>query len=375
MSSLQGTASTVFPHEVGAFDRTILICVLMLSCFGLVMVYSVSSVRGAEVHGDGFYFLKRQAVYFAIGVAVLLGSMRVHAETWRRMAYPALLAALVLLGLVLVPGIGVEVGGARRWIRFPFFSIQPGEIVKVAAVLYLARSISRKHEKMHIYSVGVVPHLLMLALIAGLLLAEPDLGTVLTLGLVCGAMLFVGGAKLSHLALTALPGLAAAGLLIWHSPYRLRRVLTFLDPWASPQSDGFQIIQSFLAFGSGGLTGRGLGDSQQKLFFLPEAHTDFILSVIGEELGLIGVSLVIVLFTVVFVRGLRVAMQCEENFSALLAMGLSVLIGIEAFTNAAVVMGLLPTKGLTLPLVSFGGSSLIVSMWACGILLSLSARG
>lgn len=375
MSSLQGTASTVFPHEVGAFDRAILVCVLLLACMGLVMVYSVSSMRGAELYGDGFYFLKRQAVYLLIGLGVLFAGMRVHTETWRRLAYPVLLGALALLVLVLVPGIGVEVGGARRWIRFPGFSVQPGEIVKVAMVFYMARSLSRKSEKMHIYSVGVLPHLIVLALVAVLLLAEPDLGTVLTTSMVCGAMMFVGGARIKHLVLTALPGAAVAGLLIWQSPYRLRRVLSFLDPWSSPHSDGFQIIQSFLAFGSGGLTGRGLGDSQQKLFFLPEAHTDFILSVIGEELGLIGVGVVITLFGIIFVRGLRVALQCEESFSALLATGLAILIGIEAFTNAAVVMGLLPTKGLTLPLVSFGGSSLIVSLWACGILLSLSARG
>lgn len=375
MSSMQGTASTVFPHEVGAFDRSILVCVLMLACLGLVMVYSVSSVRGAETHADGFYFLKRQAVYLLIGLGVLMASMRVHAATWRQIAYPALLVALVLLVLVLIPGIGVQVGGARRWIRFPGFSVQPGEVIKIAMVLYMARSLSRKSDKMHIYSVGVLPHLIMLAIVATLLLAEPDLGTVLTLGMVCGAMMFIGGARVGHLALTALPGAVAAGLLIWHSPYRLRRVLSFLDPWSSPHSDGFQIIQSFLAFGSGGLTGRGLGDSQQKLFFLPEAHTDFILSVIGEELGLIGVGFVIILFAIIVVRGLRVALQCDDSFSALLAAGLAILIGIEAFTNAAVVMGLLPTKGLTLPLVSFGGSSLIVSLWACGILLSLSAKG
>lgn len=375
MSTTATFSAASLSNDTHGFDRALLFAALALACFGLVMVYSVSSLRASELYSDQFYFLKRQAAYFGIGILFLVASMRVHPETWRRMAYPLLGVTLLLLVLVLIPGIGTQVGGARRWIRLGPVSIQPGELAKLAMVLYMARSISRKKERMQRFSVGILPHGIVMCLLAALLLAEPDLGTVLTTGLVCVAMLFIGGARATHLLAVAASMVPPVAYLIWDSPYRLKRVMTFLDPWGSPHSDGFQIIQSFLAFGSGGIAGRGLGDSQQKLFFLPEAHTDFILSVIGEELGLIGVSILIATYAFLFVRGIRVALRCCDPFCAVLAAGITLLIGIEAFTNAAVVMGLLPTKGLTLPLISFGGSSLIVTLWGCGILLSLSAKG
>ncbi len=360
---------------VASFDHAILLCVLLLACFGLVMVYSVSSVRASQLYGDEFYFLKRQAVALGLGLAFLAASARAHPETWRRLSYPLLGVSVLLLAAVLVPGLGVQVGGARRWLRISGFTFQPSELAKLAAVLYLARSISRKEGKMELFRVGIFTHAAVLGVIAVLLLAEPDMGTVLTLALAAAAMLFAGGARLKHLFLVGLSLVPMVGALIYVAPYRMRRVLTFLDPWSSPQGDGFQIVQSFLAFGSGGVAGQGLGDSRQKLFFLPEAHTDFILSVIGEELGFVGVSLVIAAFVFLLVRGLRVSLRAADPFQRLLATGLTLLLAAEAFTNAAVVLGLLPTKGLALPFVSFGGSSLVVSLWAAGILLSVSAKG
>lgn len=376
MSATTSTlAARLTGHDEHAIDGALLVCLLALACFGLVMVYSVSSLRADELYGDGFFFLKRQAIALLIGLGVMFTAMRIHPATWHRLAYPVLLITVALLVVVLIPGIGTEVGGARRWIRIPGFSIQPGEIVKVAAILYLAHSLSRKEGKMGRFGIGVLPHVIVISLLSVLLLLEPDMGTVMTLGAVMFTMLFVGGARLTHLAGMVLAAVPPVALLIYAEPYRLKRILTFIDPWQSPYGDGFQIIQSFLAFGSGGVSGQGLGDSQQKLFFLPEAHTDFILSVIGEELGLIGVSCVIAAYLFIMLRGIRIALNCTESFSALLAVGVSVLIGIEAFTNAAVVMGLLPTKGLTLPLISYGGSSLVATLWGCGMLLGISAKG
>ncbi|MEW6776636.1 MAG: putative lipid II flippase FtsW [Bdellovibrionota bacterium] len=358
-----------------AVDRVLLGCVLALSCLGLVMVYSVSSVRAAEVYGDGFYFLKRQSVALVVGLLVLGVSIRMKPDFWNRLAYPLLGAAIVCLVLVLIPGIGAQVGGARRWIRAGVASFQPSELTKIVFLLYIAKSISKKSDKMGTWSVGILTHGVVLIILAGLLLAEPDLGTVLVLGFLAAGLLFLGGAKIAHLAGVLFLALPAVGFLVWHSPYRLRRILSFLDPWNAPQSDGFQIIQSFLAFGSGGVVGQGLGDSRQKLFFLPEAHTDFILSVIGEELGLIGVATVVFLFLTIFLRGMRIARSCSDPFAQLLAAGISLLLVVEALTNAAVVMGIFPTKGLALPLVSYGGTSLVMTLWACGILLGLSAHG
>jgi cell division protein FtsW len=276
------------------------------------------------------------------------------------------------LVVLLVPGIGVVRGGARRWLSLGGFAFQPGELAKLSLVLYLAHSLAKKTDKMNSFAVGVLPHLVVGGLFLGLIVMEPDLGTALTLGLLLILMLFVAGAKSSHLALIGLSALPVVAVAVMGAEYRMRRLMTFLDPWRDASKSGFQIIQSYIAFGSGQLWGRGLGESRQKMLYLPEAHTDFIFSVIGEEMGLIGALAVLALFAVIIVRGLRLAGKIEEPFSQQLTFGLTALLGLQALIHMAVVMGLMPTKGLVLPFISYGGSAMVMNLIEAGMLLSLS---
>jgi cell division protein FtsW len=263
-------------------------------------------------------------------------------------------------------------GGARRWIGLGVMNLQPSELAKVVAVLYLARSMVRKGPRLRTFSLGVLPHFIVLGTLAALVVVEPDFGTAALLGVTLFAMLFVGGVRWRHLALPVLPIVPLAIYAVSSSPYRLRRVMVFLDPWEHPRDAGFQLVQSFLAFGSGGLFGVGLGESKQKMFYLPEAHTDFIFSVIGEELGLIGALVLVGLFAVLAIRGLRVALNHPTVFGQLVAFGTTTVLVLQAGINMAVVLGLLPTKGLALPFVSYGGSAMLGAMTAVGVLLALS---
>ena len=262
--------------------------------------------------------------------------------------------------------------GARRWLSLGLMSFQPSELAKVAMVLYMAHSLARKQERMSSFSYGVLPHLIVAAVPAGLLLLEPDFGTAgLLLALVFG-MLFVGGARLHHLAGLVLLVVPPAFWLIWSSPYRWKRVLGFLDPFADPEGKGFQLVQSFLAFGNGGITGVGLGAGKQKLFWIPEGHTDFIFALLGESLGLLGALFVLCCFGVIAFRGFSVAARSIDRFSSLLAFGVTFLLVLQALLNIAVVLGVVPTKGMPLPLLSYGGSSMLTTGILVGILLSLS---
>ena len=254
------------------------------------------------------------------------------------------------------------------------FTFQPGELAKLALVFYLARSMAKKEDKIQNFSVGVLPHLIIGGLSLGLLLLQPDFGTALILTMLLYVMLFVAGSKVSHLMATGLMALPFLVYVMFSAEYRLRRLMTFLDPWREASGSGFQIIQSLIAFGSGRLWGRGLGESRQKLFYLPEAHTDFVFSVIGEELGLLGALMVVSLFGVIVVRGLRLAEKIEDPFEQYLAFGLTTLLGFQALIHMGVVMGLMPTKGLVLPFISYGGSAMIINLIAAGILLGLSRR-
>jgi cell division protein FtsW len=254
------------------------------------------------------------------------------------------------------------------------FAFQPGELAKISLVLYLAHSLAKKREKIQTFTMGILPHLIIGGLFLGLILLEPDLGTALILGLILFLMLFIGGAKFSHLLLIGLMALPVLALSAIGAEYRLRRLLVFLDPWRDASSSGFQIIQSYIAFGSGQLWGRGLGESRQKLFYLPEAHTDFIFSVIGEELGLMGALIVLALFGFIVVRGLRLTRKIEDPFCQYLAFGLTTLLGLQALIHMGVVMGLMPTKGLVLPFISYGGSAMVINLTGAGMLLSLSRR-
>ena len=353
-------------------DRWIILIVAALVTVGVVMVFNTSYFFAGERFGDPMHVFRKHLVSIALGVLCCFVASRVRSSAYERLAYPALAVVVVMLIAVLIPGIGLVRHGARRWIGFGAMNLQPSEIVKVVAVLYLARSMVRKGPRLTTFSRGVLPHFIVIGVLAALVVIEPDFGTAALLGVTLLAMLFAGGVRWRDLALPILAMIPLAIYAISSSPYRLRRVMVFLDPWEHPRDAGFQLVQSFLAFGSGGIFGAGLGQSKQKMFYLPEAHTDFIFSVIGEELGLIGTFMLVGLFALFAVRGLRVALNHPTVFGQLVAFGVTTVIVLQAGINMAVVLGLLPTKGLALPFVSYGGSAMLGAMTAVGVLLALS---
>lgn len=355
-----------------AYDPVLLAAIFGLVGFGLVMVYSSSAITAQDKLGDGFFFLKRQAFAAAIGLVAMAVSMKLGYRRMARLAYPLLVVAVILLIAVLIPGIGTKVGGAKRWIRFPGVSIQPAEIAKVAWVIYLSYSLAKKREKVQHFSIGFLPHLGIAGFLVMLCMLEPDFGSSVALLFLMFVMLFAAGARLSWLVGSVLLAIPFAYTAIATSEYRMKRITAFLDPWANRQGSGYQVAESLMSIGSGGLTGLGLGDGRQKLFFLPEAHTDFIFAIIGEELGLLGATAVLVLFLLLVGSGLRVAMRSTDPFAKLLAAGLTTLIGVQSFIIMAGVTRLLPLTGLTLPFVSYGGSSLISNWVLIALLVRLS---
>jgi len=330
---------------------------------GLVMVFSASAVVAGNRFHDSGYFLKRQLAWLTFGFVLLHVASRVDYVWWKRLSVPLLGLMALLLVMVLIPSLGVAAKGARRWLRLGPISIQPAEMVKLVAVIYLAAYLTKKEDRITSFSSGLLPVLFVIGVLSGLVLLEPDLGTVVVIGLVTIGLLFLGGAQVKHLLGLGLCAVPVVLVLVLGSSYRRQRLLTFLAPWKDASNAGFQITQSFLAFGSGGPFGVGLGEGKQKLFFLPEAHTDFVLALVGEELGLVGTGAIILLFALFVVRGFQIAARARMPFG---------LIGGQALVNAAVATGMLPTKGLTLPFVSYGGSSLVISLLAVGILLNIS---
>jgi len=353
-------------------DHSILLLAVCLTCLGVVMVFSSSSIMAVRDYGDSLHFLKRQGAYAMLGFGVMALLMRIDLEVLRKAAWPVLGMCALLLIAVLIPGVGKKVGGAARWIKVAGFTFQPSEFVKIGLVLFMAHSLARKQDKVKSFRVGFLPYMLILAVLLGLLLAQPDLGSALTLAVVAIAMLLVAGTRVSYLASVGLIALPFLYFMVMNVDYRRRRILAFLNPWEDPSNTGFQIIQSWIAFGSGGAFGQGLGESKQKLFFLPEAHTDFIFAVVGEELGFIGVIVIAAMFMLLILRGLRTSLNAPNEFSCFLAFGITLLVGMEAFVNMAVVMGMVPTKGLALPFLSYGGTSLVTTLAAIGILLNVS---
>ncbi|MBZ4331176.1 putative lipid II flippase FtsW [Corallococcus interemptor] len=356
------------------FDPILLCAVLALVALGLVMTYSASAVLAQDKLGDSLYFLKRQVSAAGLGLVAMAVAMKLGWRKLARLAYPLLLIAIVLLIAVAIPGIGTTAGGARRWIRLPGFSLQPAEIAKFAWLVYLSYSLAKKREKVATFSIGFLPHLALCGILVLLCMLQPDFGSSVLLVFMLFVLLFAAGTKLSYLVGSVLLALPLAFVAIATSPYRMKRILAFLDPWAHRHDVGYQVAESLMSIGSGGITGLGLGDGRQKLFFLPEAHTDFIFSILGEELGLIGVGLLVVLYAIVLWRGIRAALAAGETFGTYLGLGISSIIAFQATVNMCVAMGLLPTKGLTLPFVSYGGTSLVVLMGSAGVLLSLSAN-
>ncbi len=355
-------------------DHSILVLAVCLTCLGVVMVFSSSSIMAVRDYGDSLHFLKRQGAYAILGFGVMAVLMRIDLVVLRKGAWPVLGLCALLLIAVLIPGVGKKVGGAARWLSIAGFTFQPAEFVKIGLVLFLAHSLAHKQDKVKSFRFGFLPYMLILAVLLGLLLAQPDLGSALTIGIVAAAMLLVAGTRVSYLAGIGLVALPFLYFMVMNVDYRRRRILAFLNPWEDPSNTGFQIIQSWIAFGSGGAFGQGLGESKQKLFFLPEAHTDFIFSVIGEELGFVGVIVIAAMFMLLILRGLRTSLNAPNEFSCFLAFGITLLVGMQAFVNMAVVMGMVPTKGLALPLISYGGTSLVTTLAAIGILLNVSRQ-
>lgn len=370
--TLPWSATGERPRKRASADGAVLAVAVVLALVGLVMVFSASAVVAGNRFQDSIYFLKRHLAWLAFGFLLLHLASRMDYLVWKRLALPALALTAALLVLVLIPSVGVMVKGARRWIRMGPVSVQPAEMAKLAAILYLATYLAKREGRLTEFTAGFLPPVIVVGVLAGLVLLQPDLGTVVVIGLVAGALLFLAGARLVHLLSLVPVALAGVAVLVWRSPYRLQRLTTFFDPGKDPTGAGFQVNQSLLAFGSGGAFGVGLGEGQQKLFFLPEAHTDFVLALVGEELGLVGTVSIMMLFSLLVLKGFQIAGRARDPFGRHLALGITLLIGFQALINAGVATGLLPTKGLTLPLVSYGGSSLLVSLLAIGMLLSIS---
>lgn len=348
---------------------------VLLICIGIVMIYSSSSIYAWERYADSFYFLKRHLFFLLAGLLLTFLVMLVDYRLFRKHARLLLWIALALLVLVLIPGVGREVSGARRWFRFKFISFQPAEFANLALIVYISDFICRKADKIKLLFKGFIPPVCVLGAAALLILSQPDLGTVIALGSVVLIMLFVAGTRGAYILSLLLCSLPALYLLVFKVPYRRDRILAFLNPWLDPKGTGFQIIQSQIAIGSGGLFGRGLGHSQQKLFYLPAAHTDFIFSIIGEELGLAGTLGVIALFMIFIQQGLKIIKNAQDKFGYFLALGLVLMISLKAIVNIGVSCGVFPTKGLPLPFISYGGSSLIFDMVSLGILINIARTG
>jgi len=354
------------------YDPALLLVVVALVAVGVIMVYSSSAILAWQRYNDLSVFLRRQALWTLVGAGLMVVMMRRDYRTLHGLAFPLLLLTSLMLVVVLLPWVGREVGGARRWISLGPVAFQPAEFAKLALVIYLAHSLVKKADKRGDFTFGYLPHLLVLGILFLLLLCQPDLGTGLIILVVGLGMCFVAGTPLRLLLPSVLVALPFLYVAVAGTEYRLRRVAAFLDPWSDSTDAGFQAVQSFLALGRGGLWGLGLGQGTQKLFYLPEAHTDFIFSVIGEELGLIGALAVLLLFAFLICRGMRVAWGCRDPFGMYLAFGLVLLVGGHAIANFGVATGLLPTKGIALPFISLGGSSLIANMMAVGIVLNIS---
>ncbi len=355
-------------------DFILLMTTLALVGIGIVMVYSTSAIIAGDRYGDPYYFLKRQALYAGFGLILMILMMLFPYQRFKVLAYPLFILSVLLLVAVLIPGVGHRAGGAMRWLKFQSFSFQPSEFAKFALVIFLAYLLVKKEEKIRTFSFGFLPPVLLSGMVVALVMKEPDFGAALFITVMVFLLLFLSGARVIYIIGTFLIALPVVYYFLMNVGYRSKRVMSFIRPWEDPTGTSFQIIQSFLSFGSGGLFGLGLGEGRQKLFFLPAPHTYFIFSIIGEELGLFGAMIVLLLFFILTLRGVQIGLSLEDRFGAYLALGITLMISLQGLINMGVVLGLLPTKGLTLPFVSYGGTTLVVNLVGVGILLHLSAQ-
>ena len=353
-------------------DRWLLVVTLLLVGLGIVMIYSASTIRAQERFGDPAYFLKKQLLWSLLGLLAMVWAMEWDLKRFQRFTPILFLGSLLLLLLVLVPGLGMKVNGARRWIRLLGLSFQPAEFAKLALILFLASYFARRQDRLESFLDGFLPPLILTGLMAGLVILQPNFGTACVLLIVASMLFFAGGARVSHLLGTFAAAAPTLLFLMFQFPHARIRILALVDPSRVSAQATYQINQSFFALGPGGLLGRGLGDSMQKLYFLPEPHTDFIFAIVGEEMGFLGTVLVLLLFAVFLWRGTRTAMRSGERYPGLLAIGVTGLIVGQAILNMGVVSGVLPTTGVPLPFLSFGGSSLVITLFSAGVLLNVS---
>ncbi len=355
-------------------DPVLIMVILILVGLGLVMVLSASSVHALSRYGDSYYFLKRQFGWAALGLLAMFILSRLDYHIYSRYAKIMLLVAVALLIIVLIPDIGRLVGGSRRWLWIGPLVIQPSEIAKLALVVYMATYIVEKKDRFGSFFNGLLPPLFLLGIVFVLIIEEPDLGTAITIAGTVILMLFAAGARLSHLGFLAMASMPLLYYFVMGEDYRRERMLAFLDPWQDPMVTGFHIIQSLFALGSGGLFGLGFGQSKQKFFYLPAPSTDFIFAVIGEELGFIGAFLVVALFFILAWRGFVIALNARDLLGTLLATGITTMIILQALINMAVVSGSIPITGISLPFISYGGSSLVIMLSGVGILMNISRQ-
>lgn len=355
----------------GPPDFVLFITTLALVGIGLIMVFSSSAVTANLRYDDAYYFFKKQFMWAVISIFVMIVVMKINYLRLKEIALPLMVIALVCLVLVLTP-LGTEIKGSNRWIMLGPFNLSPSELTKLAIIMFMARSLDNNIDKIKSFQQGVLPYLLILAVVAALIMAQPDLGTSCTIAGTVFFLLMVAGARWSHLGMIAAAGIAAIVSAIVLAPYRMERWIAFINPWKYAGDEGFQIIQSLYALGSGGLFGMGLGRSRQKFFYLPEQHTDFIFAILGEELGFIGAFVVVMLFMLFAWRGFKIALNAPDNFGSILAAGLTIVIVLQAAINIGVVSGVLPVTGITLPFISYGGSSLLFTMAGVGLLLNVS---
>lgn len=354
-------------------DVRLLFPVLFLIGIGIVMVYSASSALALKKFGTDYYFLRRQAAYALAGIIALVVCRHIPLRAYHFLTYPLLILSFLSLVAIEVSGFGFSAGGSARWLRFGSFTFQPSEFARFSLIVYLAYSMSKKKDHIKDFSIGFLPHVFVMALFAGLIFVQPDFGSVMILGAMTWIMLFVGGVRIVHLVPSLIILTPVVYYFMVHAAYRIKRLMSFLDPWQHSADAGYQIVHSLMAFGTGGIWGTGIGKGYQKLFYLPEPHTDFIFSVIGEELGLLGVLFILGLYFLILWRGIIIARNAETLFGSYMAIGLTTAIGLQVSVNMGVALGLLPTKGLTLPFLSYGGTSLLVNMASIGILMNIGA--
>ena len=353
------------------YDKVLFTATLLLVFASIVMVYSASALVALERYQQPYLFVTRQVMWTVLGLALLALAMRVDYRTYRNDTFVWALLGLVTLMLIAVL-FSAPINGTRRWFGLGGLGVQPSELAKIAGVFFTALILERRMHRIDELSYSMLPIAIVVGVLGGLILLEPDFGTAISLVLIVVAMVFAAGLNYRYIVGTVLVALPAIYVVLVSAPYRRRRLLAFWDPWADPLGDGFQIIQSLIAVGTGGLFGRGLMEGVQKLFYLPEPHTDFIFAVIGEELGLIGATGVLACFCLIAWRGLRISLRAQDSFGSFVALGITSMIVVQAFVNMSVVLGLMPTKGIPLPLVSAGGSSLLVSLLGTGVLLNIS---